>query len=195
MSLGGDYQDGPPRPGIGGYVVALVLALGSCVTGVAWGWIGVGSAADRFQSFAAPGSATVTLDEAGTWKLYAERTGRSVRRTDFDACTVTVTAADGRAVPVATFTGGTETYNVGNKRGVAIRQIDVPQPGDYTVDVQWNAGTKGEPFTAALNTGFMGSIMVGVFGGCGVAVLGVLLGAIVAIVTLVRRTRRARPAV
>lgn len=200
MPLGGDHADdlgalghAPPRPGIAGYVVALGLALAGCAGGVVWGWLGVSAAAAGFRSFDAPGSATVTLDEAGSWTLYAEGLGGQPNRSAFDTCVVTVTAADGTAATVSAMGATTETYDIGDTHAVSIRRVAVPAAGDYTVSIGWPAGQPGPPFRAALNRGFMGGVMGGVLGGCGVVALSLLLAVVITVVTFVRRMRGPEP--
>lgn len=200
MPLGGDHADdlgalghAPPRPGIVGYIVALGLALGGCAAGAVWGWLGVSRAAERFRSFDAPGSATVTLDEAGSWTLYAESQGAKPNRSGFDACVVAVTAPDGTAATVSAMGVTTETYDVGSRHGVAIRRVAIPAPGSYTVAVDWPAGQPGPPFRAAMHRGLMGGVLGGVFGACGIVALSLLLAVVVAVVTFVRRMRGPEP--
>lgn len=200
MALGGDYADdagalghAPARPGILGYVVAVALALGGCAAGAIWGWLGVSQAAGGFRKVAAPGTTTVSLDEPGPWTLFAEQQGVKPDRADFDALRVTVTAADGSAVPVTAMGGGSETYDLGATHGVAIRRVQVASPGAHTVTLDWPPGQEGPPFTAAMHRGLIGGVLTGVFGGCGVVVLSLLLAGVVAVVTFVRRMRGPEP--
>ena len=196
------------RPGKAGYWVGGVLVgLGLLVGAVLFGFalshsIGefreLGDDIDAMDRFTVPGEAVVTLDEPGEYVVYAEGPVTPIGRVG--AAAVTVESTEGDSTPlVLRSVGIDETYNVGDHAGRAALRFTVDEPGDYRVTV----GTVPASVTeVAIGPGIdvfgpVGSVFVVIFVPAGVGGSLAIAGAVVLIVTGVRRSgarRRARMA-
>jgi hypothetical protein len=180
--------DGVPRPSTAGYWVAGVVFLAGAIGAIVWlavSVVGALTLPDDFDRVPVPGEMTVELDE-GEHTLWEEERGTT--GTARPTPRVEVLAPDGTPVrqrgPSAT-----QTYTVGEHRGTAFAEFVAETDGSYTVRAF------GEPDgrQVAVGTLFDLGAVWGILGAIVVGVVSFLVALIVFVVTLVRRSRAARP--
>lgn len=194
------------RPGkagywVGGVLVGLGVLVGTVLFAVALSHsIGefreLGDDIDAMDRFAVPGEAVVTLDEAGEYVVYVEGPVTPVGRVGASA--VTIESTEGDSTPlVLRSVGIDETYDIGDHAGRAALRFTVDEPGDYRVTVgPVPASVTAVAIGPRIDVfGPVGSVFVVVFVPAGVGGILGLGGAVLLIVTGVRRSgarRRAR---
>jgi hypothetical protein len=191
------------RPGVTGYWLAAIIAVVGVAIAVVAGVgairsiMGVSSGLDRFI---APGTTTLTLEEAGGYKVYHEHVSFFQGQTFNNPAgpppnmVLSVTRASTDAA-IASGPAMSETYTLGNAQGTAVWQFSVSEPGDYVISVL-PADTGPEPavirqqYVMAVGRGVLGGIFMGVGGiFCAIASagLGLLIAFVLALVTFLRR--------
>jgi hypothetical protein len=172
---------------VAGYVVAGLLAVVGVAAGVALVVAGIRSYIDRiegFERFPVPGSEEVTLDEDGGYSIYFERPGLG----DDDPLpriSVGVVGPDGRPVDLDEYESEVG-YQVSGHDGRGAFTFPADEPGTYLVRAD---GSEGELAVGrGIGTRFAGSVVAGV----ATLLLAPLLGAVVALLTFLRRSRAKR---
>ena len=169
-----------------GYVVAGLLALAAIAGGILLIVFGIRSYIDKvegFDRFTAPGSEEVDLGEGGH-SIYFERPGLD----DVDPLppvSVSVTAPDGDLVPLDRYDADV-SYEVSGHDGRGVFTFDADVPGRYLVRADGSGGVVA--VGRGIGARFAGSVVAGV----GLLLLAPLLGAILAVVTFLRRSRAKR---
>jgi hypothetical protein len=196
------------RPGVTGYWLAAIIAVfGVAIAAIAGvgairSIMGVSSGLDRFT---APGTATLTLKEAGGYKVYHEHVSVFQGQTFNNPAgpppnmVLSVTRASTGAA-IATGPAMNETYSLGNAQGTAVWQFSVSEPGDYVISVlPANGGPEPavirQQYVMAVGRGVLGGIFMGIGGiFCAIASagLGLLIAFALGLITFLRR--RAAPA-
>ena len=139
------------------------------------------------------GSVTFTVPDAGAYDCYAEGDGFQPAKRNFENMDLVATATPGGSITVARPTG-TTTYNVdnGTRRGIAIRTIQFPAAGTYTLTTQWKDGIEppGPKIVSRLKFGRMNLIALGasILGGCCTTVIAIVIAIIVATTTWKKRS-------
>lgn len=180
----------PPRlPSVAGYVAAVLLAIAGIVAGVALIVSGIRTYIDRvedFERFPAPGSEDVRLDEDGGYSIYFERPGLD----DADplpAISVSVTGPDGSTLDLDRYDTDV-SYSVSGHDGRGVFTFRADTPGTYRVRAD---GSDGEVAVGrGIGARFAGSVVAGV----GTLLLAPVLGAVLALVTFLRRSKAKRAA-
>ena len=179
------------RPSAAGYWIgALILAAGG-IGGMVWMFsaiFGVFGAVEHYPRLPVPGEATMSL-KAGTYKLFAEYPGAG---TDFGiplgVGAIEVTGPDGEPLVVRS-PQFHETYSWNGHEGRSVGEFVAPTTGSYHVKAaQATTGSSGS-VQLTVGKGIDSSIAGQILGAIGVAAVGVLIGALIIIVTAVRRSR------
>lgn len=166
-------------------VVGLIVVVIAAVVGV-WS---IGSFGSGMQGLTIPGSAMVTLPEAGTYYIYHERGGPNDAPLPVGAG-VTITMADGTRLP-AQQTSMDMTYAYGGREGRAVWLFEAPRPGSATITATAMPGAPKADLTVGRGVmGMIGGIFGMVCGLIGGGLLG-LAGLVFLIIGIVRRKRPA----
>jgi hypothetical protein len=132
----------------------------------------------------------------GKYTLYyeyrSEVEGEQIRNDEHDAPSqlqITVTDANGGDVPVSSYDDDF-SFSFNDKLGPAVAQVNIPQPGNYTVAVDSNATA---PFVLAIGKGAIQSIWPWwALGALAALVVGLALGILAIVMTGVKRGARKR---
>jgi hypothetical protein len=186
-------EKGPSRKG---YVfAAAVLAAG--VVGFAL-VLFLGLSGLSMQRVVVPGSAELTMEEAGRYTIYHESRsvvdGRVYDVTDVSGLTVEIVSAEtGESVPLDS-PGANTTYELRGRSGRGVLTFEVDRPGAYRLSAEYPAG--GGPETVlAVGKGIGTRIAMTVFGAIAIGIGSFLLAVAIGVVTFVRRRRARRRAV
>lgn len=144
-------------------------------------------AVDDYARVPVPGTEVVTLEE-GQLTIYAEYRSSGYWYGGPDPYVRIYEARTGDELTWYP-TYSSSTYELGGRHGMSIGTVDVPADGRYEVVVE--EGTSSASAVAIGEEVAFGAV-AGVFGGIGVAALGVLIGTVAMIVVGVRRGRAKR---
>jgi hypothetical protein len=174
-------------------VAAIILCVGVAVFGI-FLFLRIRSFAEDFQRVVVPGSAEVTIDEAGTWTIYQEAGssfgGVVYGTADLTGLQVEVFAPSGASIPVMP-PNVSETYEIGGRRGYAIFRFEAPEAGTYRLTARYPGGT-GATGILTVGQGFTLGIVWTVFGAIAILMVAITLALLVAAVTFVKRYRARR---
>ncbi|MFI4998540.1 MAG: hypothetical protein ACHQK9_01570 [Reyranellales bacterium] len=177
------------------FVLAGAIALGGLAGAVFYILPRLGGMEARLTRVVMPGSAALTLGDAGKYTIYYERKsvvdGRYYASETADGLGLRlVTEATGAVVPLSE-SAGNSSYTIGNREGSSIFTFVVPQPGAYRITGEL-AGGRAEPkVVLAVEHGMLGAMFQTIFGAIAIAFVSLgVAGAIVG-VTIWQRTRPA----
>jgi hypothetical protein len=182
-----------------GYWIGGAILVVGCTAAIVWFVVvivGLVNAPDDFDRMSVPGSTVVTLGE-GDWMIYQEYPGAN-SGTYLQPPAVDVTGPSGRSVGLRTVSSD-QTYSTGSYEGVALYEFEADIAGAYTVE----ATTVGEPGRFGRQSLAVGrplfdfSSVGGILGSLALGAVSFLVGLVVLIVTIVRRSkarRRLQPA-
>jgi hypothetical protein len=174
-------------PSIVGYVAAALLAVFGIVAGIALIVAGVRSYIDKVEGFErvdVPGSAEVSLEDDGGYSIYYERPGLD-SEDPLPSISVAVTGPDGSAVDLDRYSSDV-SYSVSGFDGRGVFTFDADQPGAYRVRTD---GSQGQVAVGrGIGARFAGAVVAGV----ATLLLAPVLGAVVALMTFLRRSRAKR---
>jgi hypothetical protein len=170
-----------------GYVLAGLLAIAGIAAGIALIVSGIRTYVDKvegFERFEAPGRRAVTLSEEGGYSIYLERPGLD-DDDPFPPISVTVTDPEGEAVELDRYDTDV-SYSVSGHDGRGAWTFDADDEGTYQVRAD---GSGGEVAVGrGIGARFAGAVVAGV----GMLLLAPVLGAIVALITFLRRSKAKR---
>lgn len=187
-----------------GYVVAAAIFLigaliaGALIAYVAISLINVGNDMERVII---PGTSEVTLEDTGRYTVFYERQSRIDER-EFDSggdppeLDIEVTDVDsGERIPVSEGFGDV-SYSFWSRSGESIASFQIDEPGSYEISVEYAGDAVDEEAVLALGEGMGTTIILVIFAALGSGAffcgsVGVAL--IVAIITLIRRSRASSP--
>jgi len=176
-----------PGPSKAGYLVGAVVIAVGVVGAVLWGifgWMSFTDTIGNLERVTANGQGEVDLAGAGGYVIYYE--GPGADSGEVPAGRVSLAPA-GSDEPVTLETYDSElSYNDGDHAGYAILTFDIDTPGTYVVDSESDGD--GE---LAIGRSVGGKLVVTIVGALVIGGLGVVVGAVILIVTAVRR-RNAR---
>ncbi len=186
MTPGGGAGAGPSRVWywVGGAIVVVGL-----VAGVLWGlfgFVGLSDEVDGFARVPVDGGGQITLPGDGGYTMYYEAPSGDING-DVPEGQVSVVAVDGGVAVALEDYGGRLTYGFGGHSGEALFTFEVNRPGRYQVDSTGSG--RGE---LAVGRGVGGRLVRTVVGAVLLVLGGVLVGAVVLIVTGVARHNAAR---
>ncbi len=183
---GGGAGAGPSRVW---YWVGGALVVIGMVAGVLWGFLGFVSLSDdvkRFERVPADGGGEVTLANDGGYTIYYESSSGNVVE-DLPGGQVTLVPADGGEPVALDDYGGRLTYDFGGHAGQALFTFEIDRPGRYAVE-----STSEGQGDLAVGPGVGGRLVRTVVGAVLLALGGVIVGAIMLIVTAVARHNAGR---
>jgi hypothetical protein len=181
-----------------GFIVfgSILLAVGLALTTFGIASFFGNRAAGGLEQIKAPGKATVKIDKAGPIIIYQEETSPiGSREPSYDSAPLRrmkvaarhENGQDAAVVPV----DSTETYEVGDRKGISIWKFEAPAAGNYTVETELPSGMQGE-FDIAVGPSHMSgalssllALFIGLIGGSALDTLGLVL----IIIGLVKLTR------
>lgn len=171
------------KPGVAGYWVGGALMVLGIVGAVVWfvlGLIGISNSVDDFERVPADGGGTITLDAETEYVVYVEdrtssRFGPTVR--------VALTDPSGASIDLDRY-GSEFTYDFSGRAGTALFTFRSTEAGDYELAAESSSSLADVAVGRSLASDLVWTIaMPFVIGG-----IGVLAGAILLIVTIVRRS-------
>ena len=170
-----------------GYVTAVLLAIAGIVAGIALIVSGIRSYIDKvegFQRVPVPGTGEIDLRDDGGYSIYFERPGLE-DEDPLPSLTVSVTGPDGRELDLDRY-GTDVSYDVSRFDGRGLFTFRADQPGLYVVRTD---GSDGEVAVGrGIGARFAGAVVAGV----GTLLLAPVLGALLALVTFLRRSKAKR---
>jgi hypothetical protein len=170
-----------------GYVLAGLLTLACIAGGIVLIVSGIRTYIDKVEGFEridVPGSAQVSLEDDGGYSIYYERPGLDSEDA-LPPITVAVTAPDGSIVDLDRYDSDV-SYSVSGYDGRGVFTFRADNPGNYAVRTD---GSEGQVAVGrGIGARFAGAVVAGV----GTLLLAPVLGAIVALVTFLRRSKAKR---
>ena len=182
------FDPSPPairklKPGVAGYWIGGGLVLLGIVGAIVWfviGLVGISNAVDDFERVPADGGGEVALDDDTAYVIYIE--DRSTSRFASNV-RVTLTDPSGGAVDVRNY-GSEFNYDFGGRAGTALFTFRSGSAGEYLLASESSAVGSSLAVGPSLAGDLVWTIaMPFVIGG-----IGFLVGIILIIVTLVRRS-------
>jgi hypothetical protein len=179
---------------VGSLLIAagVVAAIGLIVTGV----VITSNKVDKFARVLAPGTAPLTFKHAGDFTIYYEYRSDLGTEGVFDTSsdpplglTITMTAADGTAVPVRRSTNEV-SFSFNGRAGKSVAKVTIPSAGDYTM-VSTTPGSDTR-FVLAVGPSVLGALVGFIVSGLVVGFLLVAGGIALVIVVAIKRSRRKR---
>jgi hypothetical protein len=180
------------------YVVAAVALLAGAAGAVMLILSGVSGLAGGMTRVVVPGSSVLTLAEPGSYTIYHETEsvidGRVYSSDNVNGLRISITdVASGTAIQ-ATTPAGTERYSVGGHTGVSLLAFDIVHPGQYRFDASYDGGRTEPAAVLAIGQGFVGRLLMTIFGAIGAAFAGFVIALVLALVTFFNRRRMRRAA-
>ena len=174
-------------PSIAGYVVAVLLAIAAVVTGVALIVTGIRDYIDKVEGFErvdVPGSAQVSLEDDGGYSVYYERPGLD-SEDPLPRISVSVTDPGGSTLDLDRYDSDV-SYSVSGFDGRGVFTFRADNPGNYGIRTD---GSEGQVAVGrGIGARFAGAVVAGV----GLLLLAPVLGAVIALVTFLRRSKAKR---
>ena len=173
---------------IGGLLIVVGVVVG--IVGVVVGIRSIGDTVDGYQRVPAESGGTLEIDDPGTYRVFYERDGADEGSGSPGG--LTIIGPDGQEILLES-DFSSESYSVGGHEGRKIGRFRAATAGSYEIRTVIGDGDLGIGTYAVGKRGPAGSIvaiLVGVFGGGLIAVVGV----VVLIVSAVRRARARRAA-
>lgn len=183
----GPVVDEPLRPRALWYWIGGGLIAAAGVGAIVWfvvGFMAINDTVDGFERVPFPEGGTVTIEEPGDYVIYAEGF-----RTTLSVTAATLTGPDGDEINTD-FYSGSLTYDFGGRSGTAQHTFTAAEAGDY--EIESAGGVSSDIVSYAVGESIGGDLVAALVGGFAIGGLGVLLGAIILIVTGVRRSRAKR---
>ncbi|WP_159846180.1 hypothetical protein [Nocardia sp. CY41] len=170
---------------LGGALIALGIIGGIAIGG--FGFLQTSARIDDFQRVKVPGSGVVNLSESGGYTVYVEYSGASSRGTP-GTVNLRVLDPDGKHVELHKY-DATITYSFGGHEGRAGFSFEAAKPGAYRVTT---AGSS--QVTVAVGRGLGPSFVGTLLGALALGFGGVVLGVLVIVVVVVKRSANKRDA-
>jgi hypothetical protein len=174
-------------PSIVGYVAAILVAITGIVGGIALIVGGIRDYIDKVEGFErvdVPGSAQVSLEDVGGYSIYFERPGLDSEDA-LPSISVAVTAPDGSSVDLDRYDTDV-SYSVSGYDGRGVFTFRADSTGNYEVRTD---GPEGQVAVGrGIGARFAGAVVAGV----GTLLLAPVLGAVLALITFLRRSRAKR---
>lgn len=174
----------PIRPTRTWYWVAGVVTVVGLVVGLAVALFGYFDALDEFDAFpglSTPGTTEVVVDEPGDQVIYYQGAGF----TDLAALGISATDPSGSAVEVEVY-GSELIFHTGEGQTRAVATFEADTTGTYRVEAEGAAGG-----TLAVGPSWAWIALPPVLGGLGLAGFSFMVGALMWLVTIIRRSNAA----
>lgn len=174
-------------PSIAGYVAAALVAVLGIAAGIALIVSGIRTYIDKVEGFErvdVPGSAEVSLEDDGGYSIYYERPGLDNEST-LPSISVAVTGPDGAPVDLDRYHSEV-SYSVSGFDGRGVFTFQADEPGAYRVRTD---GAEGQVAVGrGIGARFAGAVVAGI----ATLLLAPLLGALLWLITFLRRSRAKR---
>lgn len=181
----------PKRPSPLGYWLGALILAGGGIAAMIWMTttiFGVFGAVENYPRVPVPGEATISLDP-GTYKVFAEYPGAT---TDFGiplgVGAVDVTGPRGEVVAVES-PQMHETYSWNGREGRAVAEFTAATGGDYDVKVSTSSTGTSRFTQATVGKGIDASVAGKIVGAIAAGAVAALIGVVLIVVTVVRRSR------
>jgi len=186
-----------PVPGRFWYVVAVLVALAGFAGAGYRIYSNIDDLTRGLVQVVVPGEKVLTL-EPGRYTIFHEQQstvdGRIYSDTDVTGLFVQVFPVDGGAPLAVQRPTVTSSYDIGGRSGKSVLVFDVTQPGDYRLVATYPEGEERDQAVLAVGRGMTGGILLLVFSALAIALLGIIAGVIIAVITYRRRRVGAAPA-
>jgi hypothetical protein len=191
-----DATPGTParrRPSTAGYWLGGLIAVLAILGSLAWGatvFLDWQTHVEDFPRITPPGTAAVSVTEAGTHFLYLEHDRSTTVPTGSALPAVSVTAPSGADVPLATYSGELryDVPDATNRVGDAVLTFQAEEPGTYRVTV----GDADQGTVIAVGDDLVRGWGLQVVMVVALLLAGILIGLVSVIVTAVRRAGSVR---
>ncbi len=173
----------PLKPGVAGYWIGGALILVGIAGAVVWlvvGLMGISNAVDDFERVPADGGGTIVLDADRPYVIYVEDGSTSRFATDVR---LAVIDPSGGEVDLRRY-GSDFNYDFGGRSGAAFFTFRSDEAGDYTV-VSESSSSRA---TVAVGRSLAASLVWTIVTPFVIGGVGLLLGIILVVVTLARRS-------
>jgi hypothetical protein len=182
------------RPGKTGYWIALLIFLLGCGGSGYLLYDGISSLADglvRAEVPTVPANPLVTFDKAGTWTVFHESPsvldGQTYNAPLPDGTSVFLLGGPGDEIPMTPAVGSL-TYDLAGRSGVAIGRLNVDNPGDYTLVVEYPPGAPSDPTVLAFGHE-KGKATIKTVGGIAGILASGFIAMIIFLIVLIMRSR------
>lgn len=99
----------------------------------------------------------------------------------------------GAAIPLSPSTSASR-YDYGGRSGVSLLEFAIAEPGDYVLKAAYPEGQTGSQAVLAVDHGFIGKILLTVFGGFAILFGSIVVSLSIVVVTLIKRSKKPVPA-
>ena len=149
---------------------------------------------EKLQQVVVPGKTDITLAKAGSYTIYHEyrstigsRVYSSPRRVSGLQCRL-VSEVTGAEIPLSTPLGSSH-YSYGSRAGVSLFDFSIDQPGIYEFSGGYSDTGEGPQVVLAIGQGFVGEILLTVFGSLAIVFGCIGLAVAIAVYTAVKRQK------
>ena len=183
------------KPGIAGYIIALIiliLGVGGAVAGVFFGVKGIAGMAGK--QYVVPGNHEIIIQEAGTYVVFQEATGMSPAGILPVGLNVMLTEkGTGQQIPLDPLSVSVN-YNVNNRQGQGVLSFNVDKAGTYVLAASYPSGETGPPTVLTVSKGAAQVLksVGGMLGGCCILPAAVVAAFVIWLVTFLRRGKAER---
>jgi hypothetical protein len=174
-------------PSIVGYVAGALLAVFGVVAGITLIVSGIRTYIDKVEGFErvdVPDSAEVSLEDDGGYSIYFEQPGLD-SEDPLPSISVAVTAPDGSSVDLERYDSEV-SYSVSGFDGRGAFTFQAEDPGAYLVRTDGSGGQVA--VGRGIGSRFVGELVLGI----AVILLAPVLGAVLALITFLRRSKAKR---
>jgi hypothetical protein len=144
-----------------------------------------------------PGEQEIHLSEPGAYTVFHEYRSSVGGRVYSGPeglpgleCTLT-SKKTGAAVPLSPALSASR-YDYGGRSGVSVLEFAIAEPGDYVFKASYPQGQTASQAVLAIDHGFIGRILLTVFGGFAILFGSLVVSLTIVVVTLVKRSRLPR---
>jgi len=149
---------------------------------------------EKLQQVVVPGKTDITLAKAGSYTIYHEyrsaigsRVYSSPRNLSGLRCRV-ISVATGAEIALSTPLGSSH-YSYGSRAGVSLFDFEIDQPGVYEFSGGYADTGEGPQVVLAIGQGFVGEILLTVFGSLAIVFGFIGLAVAIAVYTAVKRQK------
>jgi hypothetical protein len=167
------------------FIVAGLVFLAGLIGFVVFLFLSLGGMGDNLIQVVVPGEQEIQLKEAGSYTVFHEYRSAIGGRIYSGSegipgleCALT-SKKTGNPIPLAPASTASR-YDYGGRSGVSVLEFSVHEPGDYVFRASYPSGQGGSQAVLAIDHGFVGKIVLTVFGA-----IGILFGSIVTSVVII----------
>jgi hypothetical protein len=177
-----------------GYAVGVVVILLGFAIGFGLMLPNLFGLLDGVRQVRVPGEVELAL-EPGEYTVFHEYQttfeGTLYSNTNITGLSLSVTGPDGAAVPIEPATVSSR-YSISGRFGISVWQFVVTEPGTYDIAAAYPPGSDGDPAILGIGSDFMSGLVFMILRTVGITLAGGLIGALIIVMTHVRRKRAMR---